>query len=106
MRLGARGVRSQTWPRHNHDGARLVGCCHLIGDLQGSGHYPQSPEHGEWMSLLQIFPITNRPPRHQRIFFHWVSVFSQLRRLSFMEHGWVRLCSRCLCCPGFCPRVM
>ncbi len=49
-------------------GARLVGCCHLIGDLQGSGHYPQSPEQGEWMSLLQTFPITNRPPRHQRIF--------------------------------------
>ena len=62
------GVRSQTWPRHNRDGTRLVGCCHLIGDLQGSGDYPQSPEQGEWMSLLQTFPITNRPPRHQRIF--------------------------------------
>src|SRR5260370_14681004 len=48
--------------------ALLVGCCHLIGDLQGSGDYPQSPEQGEWMSLLQTFPITNRPPRHQRIF--------------------------------------
>src|SRR5256885_7736691 len=59
------GVRSQTWPRHNRDGTRLVGCCHLIGDLQGSGDYPQSPEQGEWMSLLQAFPITNRPPRHQ-----------------------------------------
>ena len=49
-------------------GAWLVGCCHLIGDLRGSGHYPQSPEQGEWMSLLQTFPITNRPPRHPRIF--------------------------------------
>ena len=50
------------------DGAGLVGRCHLISDLQGSGDYPQSPEQGEWMSLLPTFPITNRPPRHQRIF--------------------------------------
>ncbi len=50
------------------DGAGLVGRCHLFSDLQGSGDYPQSPEQGEWMSLLQTFPITNRPPRHQRIF--------------------------------------
>jgi hypothetical protein len=48
------------------DGAGLVGRCHLISDLQGSGDYPQSPEQGEWMSLLQTFPITNRPPRHQK----------------------------------------
>jgi hypothetical protein len=54
-------------------GAWLVGCCHLISDLQGSGDYPQSPEQGEWMSLLQTFPITNRPPRDQSIFSaHWV----------------------------------
>ena len=50
------------------DEAWLVGRCHLISDLQGSGDYPQSPEQGEWMSLLQTFPITNRLPRHQRIF--------------------------------------
>ena len=62
------GVRSQTRPHHHCDGAWLVGCCYLIGDLRGSGDYPQSPEQGEWMSLLQTFPITNRPPRHQRIF--------------------------------------
>ena len=62
------GVRSQTRPHHNRDEAWLVGRCHLIGDLRGSGHYPQSPEQGEWMSLLQTFPITNRLPRHQRIF--------------------------------------
>src|SRR4029077_766516 len=36
--------------------------------LRGSGHYPQSPEQGEWMSFLQTFPITNRLPRHQSIF--------------------------------------
>jgi hypothetical protein len=59
------GVRSQTRPHHNRDGAWLVGCCHLFGDLQGSGHYPQSPEQGEWMSLRQTLPITNRSPRHQ-----------------------------------------
>src|ERR1700745_53614 len=47
------GVRSQTRPHHIRDGAWLVGCCHLFGDLQGSGHYPQSPEQGEWRSLLQ-----------------------------------------------------
>ena len=63
------GVRSQTRPHHNRDGAWLVGCCHLFSDLQGSGHYPQSPEQGEWMSLLQTFPIMNRPPRHQSIFY-------------------------------------
>jgi hypothetical protein len=40
------------------DGAWLVGRCHLISDLQGSGDYPQSPEQGEWMSLLQTLPIT------------------------------------------------
>jgi len=62
------GVRSQTWPHHKLDGTRLVGCCHLISDLDGSGVSPQSPEQGEWMSLLQTFPITNRPPRHQRVF--------------------------------------
>src|SRR6266700_1385560 len=62
------GVRSQTRPHHNRDGAWRFGCCHLFSDLQGSGDYPQSPEQGEWMSLLQTFPITNRPPRHQRIF--------------------------------------
>jgi hypothetical protein len=61
------GVRSQTRPHHYRDGAWLVGCCHLFGDLQGSGHFPQSPEQGEWMSL-QTLPITNRPPRHQSIF--------------------------------------
>src|ERR1700681_1915493 len=49
-------------------GPGWFGCCHLIGDLDGSGHSPQSPEQGEWMSLPQTFPITNRPPRHQRIF--------------------------------------
>jgi hypothetical protein len=48
------------------DGAGLVGRCHLFSDLQGSGDSPQSPEQGEWMSLLQTFPITNRPPRHQK----------------------------------------
>jgi hypothetical protein len=55
-------------PCHHRDGARLVGCCHLFGDLRGSGHNPQSPEQGEWMSLLQTFPLTNRSPRHQSIF--------------------------------------
>src|ERR1700745_461990 len=62
------GVRSQTKPHHNRDGAWLVGCCHLFGDLRGSGHYPQSPEQGEWMSLLPTFPITNRLPRDQSMF--------------------------------------
>ena len=69
------GVRSQTRPHHHRDRAWLVGCCHLIGDLQGSGHNSQSPEQGKWMSLLQTFPITNRPPRHQSIFCSPDSVF-------------------------------
>jgi len=84
-------------PCHNRDGARLVGCCHLIGDLRGSGHFPQSPEQGEWMSLLQTFPITNRPPRHPRVFYSLGSVFSRLRRLSFREHGWIRLYAAAAC---------
>jgi hypothetical protein len=87
MGPGARWVRSQTWPRHNRDGTRLVGCCHLIGDLRGSGHFPQSPEQGEWMSLLQTFPITNRLPRDQSIFCSLGSVFSRLPQLTFMDHG-------------------
>jgi hypothetical protein len=62
------GVRSQTRPHHNRDGAWRFGCCHLFSDLQGSGDSPQSPEQGEWMSLLPTFPITNRFPRHQRFF--------------------------------------
>jgi hypothetical protein len=45
-----------------------LGCCHLISDLRGSGHYPQALEQGEWMSLLQTSPITNRLPRDQSIF--------------------------------------
>ena len=81
------GVRSQTWPRHHRDGTRLVGCCYLIGDLVGSGHYPQSPEQGEWMSLLQTFPITNRLPRDQRIFCSLGSVFSRLPQLTFMDQA-------------------
>ena len=77
------GVRSQTRPHHQRDEAWLVGCCHLIGDLQGSGHFPQSPEQGEWMSLLQTFPITNRPPRHQSIFCSPDSVFRDCVVLTF-----------------------
>ena len=67
MGPGARwGSISNQGPVTTVTGPWLVGCCHLIGDLEGSGHFPQSPEQGEWMSLLQTFPITNRPPRHQK----------------------------------------
>jgi len=95
------GVRSQTRPHHHRDEAWLVGCCHLIGDLQGSGHFPQSPEQGEWMSLLQTFPITNRPPRHQSIFCSPDSFFRDCVVLTF-ELG---LCCHRFCCPASCPRV-
>ncbi len=101
------GVRSQTRPHHNRDGAWRFGCCHLFSDLQGSGDYPQSPEQGEWMSLLQTFPITNRPPRHQRIFCSLDSclfVFSRLRRLTIVEHCWVRLMQPWLVLSWFLPR--
>jgi hypothetical protein len=101
------GVRSQTWPCHNRDGARPVGCCHLIGDLRGSGVSPQSPEQGEGMSLLQTFPITNRPPRHQRIFCSLGSVFFAITSVNYW--GTLlgpALCCRRLCCRGFCPRVV
>ena len=69
------------------DGAGLVGCCHLFSDLQGSGHSPQSPEQGEWMSLLQTFPITNRLPRAQSIFCSLGSVFQRLCRLTIVKHS-------------------
>src|SRR4029077_11134448 len=85
------GVRSQTRPHHNRDGAWLVGCCHLISDLQGSGDSPQSPEQGEWMSLLQTFRsrIGLRVIKGSSV--HWIPVFSRLRRLTIVEHCWVRL---------------
>jgi hypothetical protein len=86
------GVRSQTRPCHNRDGAWLVGCCHLFSDLQGSGHSPQSPEPGEWMSLLQTFPITNRPPRHPRIFCSLDSCLFAIASVNFMERGWSGFC--------------
>ena len=94
------GVRSQTWPRHNLDGAWLFGCCHLFSDLQGSGDYPQSPEQGEWMSLLQTFPIANRPPRHQRIF---GSLGFSLFAIAPVEHGGVRLMQPLLGLSWFLP---
>jgi hypothetical protein len=100
------GVRSQTRPHHNRDGAWLVGCCHLIGDLQGSGDFPQSPEQGEWMSLLQTFPITNRPPRHQRIFCSLDSCLFAIASVNYYGTWLAGLCSRRLSCPGFYPRVM
>jgi hypothetical protein len=54
MGPGARwGSISNQGPVTTVTGPWLVGCCHLIGDLEGSGHFPQSPEQGEWMSLLQ-----------------------------------------------------
>jgi hypothetical protein len=62
------GVRFQPGPITIVTGPGWLGCCHLFSDLQGSGDYPQSPEQGEWMSLLQTFPITNRPRRQQSIF--------------------------------------
>src|SRR5258705_9945490 len=74
-------------PHHIRDGAWLVGCCHLIGDLRGSGHFPQSPEQGEWMSWLQTFPITNRLPRAQSIFCSLGSVFQRLCRLTIVTHS-------------------
>ena len=79
------GVRSQTRPHHSCDRAGLVGCCHLIGDLRGSGDYPQSPEQGEWMSLLQTFPITNRLPRDQRILLLTGFVFQRWCYLTLMK---------------------
>src|ERR1700739_3192727 len=97
------GVRSQTRPHHNRDGTWLVGCCHLIGDLPGSGHYPQSPEQGEWMSLLQTFPITNRPPRHQRIFCSLGFCLFAIASLTFMEHCWIRLMQPLLVLSWFRP---
>ena len=60
MGPGARWGSISNQAPSQRDGAWLVGCCHLFSDLQGSGDYPQSPERGEWMSLLQTLPITNR----------------------------------------------
>ena len=82
------GVRSQTRPHHIRDGAWLFGCCHLIGDLRGSGLSPQSPEQGEWMSLLQSFPRTNRPPRYQRIFCPLGFCLFAIAAVNFYGTGW------------------
>ena len=81
------------------DGTGLVGRCHLISDLQGSGDYPQSPEQGEWMSLLQPLPITTG-----------LRVIKVLLR-RFNSYGtWLSpaLCCRRLCGrgPGSCPSLM
>src|SRR5258707_5078594 len=59
------------------------------------------------MSLLQTFPITNRPPRRQRIFCSLDSclfVFSRLRRLTIVNHCWVRLMQPWLVLSCFLPR--
>jgi hypothetical protein len=85
------------------DGAWLVGCCHLISDLQGSGHYPQSPEQGEWMSLLQTFPITTGLRVINGSSVHWILMFSRVRRLTIVEHGWVRLMQLSLVLSWFLP---
>jgi len=91
MGPGARwGSISNQGPVTIVTGPWLVGCCHLFDDLQGSGDFPQSPEQGEWMSLLQNFPITNRLPRDQNIFCSLGSVFQRLC-LTFMENCRVRL---------------
>jgi hypothetical protein len=55
MGPGARWGSISNQAPSQRDEAWLVGRCHLISDLQGSGDYPQSPEQGEWMSLLQTF---------------------------------------------------
>src|SRR5215469_11607317 len=96
MGPGARWASISNPTPSQRDRAGLVGRCHLISDLQGSGDSPQSPEQGEWMSLLQTFPITNRPPRHQRIFGSLGFCLCAIASLSFMEHGWVRLMQRLL----------
>ena len=76
MGPGARWGSISNQAHHNVTGL-ASGRCHLISDLQGSGDYPQSPEQGEWMSLLQTLPINDWPPSHQSIF---------CGVLTFMEH--------------------
>jgi hypothetical protein len=85
------------------DGTWLVGRCHLIGDLRGSGHYPQSPEQGEWMSLLQTFPITIGLRVIKGSSVHWILIFSRLRRLTIVKHCWVRLMQPSLVLSWFLP---
>ena len=103
MGPGARWGSISNQAPSQRDGAWLVGRCHLISDLQGSGDYPQSPEQGEWMSLLQTFPITNRPPRHQRIFCSLDSCPFAIASLTFMEHCWIRLMQPLLVLSWFRP---
>jgi hypothetical protein len=97
MGPGARWGSISNQAPSQRDGAWLVGRCHLISDLQGSGDYPQSPEQGEWMSLLQTFPITNRPPRHRSIFYVVLTLWNMLS---------AALCCRRLCGPGSCLRAV
>jgi hypothetical protein len=85
MGPGARWGSISNQALSQRDGAWLVGRCHLISDLRGSGLSPQSPEQGEWMSLLQTFPITNRPPHHQRIFCSLDSYLFAIASVNYCE---------------------
>ena len=78
MGLGARWGSISNPAPSQRDGTGLVGRCHLFSDLQGSGDYPQSPEQGEWMSLLQNPPITTGLR---------VINLSSASFLTFMKHG-------------------
>src|SRR5437588_7144627 len=92
--MGARctlGFDLKPGPITKSDGAWVVGCCHLIGDLDGSGDSPQSPEQGEWIALLQTCPITIGFRVIKLFFCSLGSVFQRLHHLTSMEYCWARL---------------
>jgi len=55
MGPGARWGSISNQAPSQRDGAWLVGRCHLISDLQGSGDYPQSPEQGSGCRCCKPF---------------------------------------------------
>ena len=101
------GVRSQTRPHHNRDGTWLVGCCHLIGDLEDLAITRSHPNKASGCRCCKPFRerIGLRVITGSSV--HWVAVFFAIASLKFS--GILlgpTLCCRRLWGPGFCPPVM
>ena len=90
------GVRSQTRPHHYRDEAWLVGCCHLIGDLQGSGHFPQSPEQGEWMSFTANLSDNESASASSKHLLFTGFCLPRLRRFNFLSSAYAATASAVL----------
>jgi hypothetical protein len=92
------GVRSQTRPHHNRDEAWLVGCCHLIGDLQGIWRFPA-------VTRTRRVDVVAANLSDNEIGFRVINGFllltgfclPRLRRLTFMEPCWAQAYAAAAC---------